>query len=279
MQTDSVKRHAGILALAVLALVLTACMLSPGRFTSDLDIRKSGDFTFRYSGELIFLPLVEKPKAAEKFTPETCYDDDYDERACTAAELAEQKSKWQEDQSSKADQEKQEAASAKAFLGGIDPSDPKAASELADRLRRQAGWKRVDYRGNGVFDVDVEIASKLNHDFVFPTLERFSMANAFVQISRRADGTVRIDAPGFGQDAGPMGLGGMMSSAAPDGVKVSGNEGAPAKNGQFTIRTDAAILANNTDEGPQPDPAGTRLDWKVTAGTQAAPTALIQLAP
>ena len=279
MKTGSVKRHAGVLALAALALVLTACMLMPGSFASQLDIRKNGDFRFRYSGELIFLPLAEKPKEAAKFTPETCYDDDYEERACTAAELAEQKAKWQKEQAGKADRERQEAESAKAFLGGIDPSDPKSAMELADRLRRQAGWKRVDYRGNGVFDVDVEIVSSLDHDFVFPTLERFSMANAFVQISRRADGTVRIDAPGFGPAAGPMGLGAMMQSAAPEGVKVSGSGSAPTKNGHFTIRTDAAILANNTDEGPGPDPAGSRLDWKVTAGTQAAPTALIQLAP
>jgi hypothetical protein len=33
----------------------------------------------------------------------------------------------------------------------------------------------------------------------------------------------------------------------------------PAMDGQFTIRTDAAILANNTDEGPATDPPGRTL--------------------
>jgi hypothetical protein len=49
--------------------------------------------------------------------------------------------------------------------------------------------------------------------------------------------------------------------------------------GQFTLRTDGAILANNTDEGPQADPAGQKLDWAVNLRTPAAPTALIRLTP
>jgi len=277
MKLGSLKRFVGIITAATLATCLSACLLAPGRFTSELDIRKSGDFTFSYNGELIFLPLTEKQKGEEKFEPKACYDDDSEERDCTSDELAEQKSEWEGEQASRAERDKREAESAKAFMGGIDPSDPKSAEELAGRLRRQAGWNKVEYRGNGVFDVEYAIASKLDHDFVFPTLEGFSMANTFVQVSRRSDGTVRIDAPGFGQASSPMGLGGMMQSAMSEGAGGSENGEKPVMDGHFTIRTDATILANNTDEGPTADPAGHRLDWKVSPRTTAAPTALLRL--
>jgi hypothetical protein len=278
METVSVKRLARVALAATLVLCLSACLFAPGRFTSDLDIRRSGEFTFSYTGELLFLPLMEKPQAEEKFEPEACHDDDFEERDCTAEELAEQKSNWEAEKASRTERQKREAESAKALLGGIDPSDPRSAEELAERLSRQAGWKRVDYRGDGVFDVEYTITSKLDHDFVFPTLERFAMANALVQISRRSDGTVRIDAPGYGQASNMMGgLGGLMRSAAQEGGSGSEGDDQPVTDGRFTIRTDAAILANNTDEGPKPDPAGQRLDWNVSARTPAAPTALLRL--
>lgn len=281
MKLGSVKRMLGIAAAATLALALSACLLSAGKFSSDLDIRKSGDFTFRYNGELIFLPLTEKPESQKIFEAQPCYPDEgFEERDCTAQELTDQKSDWEKKEARRMKKDKRDAESAKAFLGGIDPSDPKSAEELADRLRRQAGWNKVEYRGNGVFDIEFAISSSLDHDFVFPALERFSMANAFVQISRRRDGTVRIDAPGYGQSSSPMGMmgmGGMMQSAIAEGGSGSGSDDKPVMDGHFTIRTDATILANNTDEGPKADPAGQRLDWKVSARTQSAPTALLRL--
>jgi hypothetical protein len=46
-----------------------------------------------------------------------------------------------------------------------------------------------------------------------------------------------------------------------------------------TLTTDGEIPANNTDEGPQADPAGKTLVWTISKRTAAAPTALIRLAP
>jgi hypothetical protein len=77
---------------------------------------------------------------------------------------------------------------AKLMLGGMGPSSPHAAEEFAQRLRRQAGWKRVDYKGDGLFEVDFAIEGRLDHDFTFPTIERFPMANQFVQVALRSDG-------------------------------------------------------------------------------------------
>jgi hypothetical protein len=66
--------------------------------------------------------------------------------------------------------------------------------------------------------------------------------------------------------------------AATDGAKRDEMPQLPQIDGTFTITTDAAILANNTEEGPKPDPAGSKLSWTVNARSDAEPTALIKLA-
>jgi len=291
MKISVIKRAIGGIAAGALVFTLSACLLSPGKFVSDLDVRKSGDFNFSYNGELVFLPLAEKPKPASVFEAQPCYQyleaqeydeqsdpeafqsDGYEERACDAEELAEQRAQWDEQEASRVSQEKSQAASSKAMFGGIDPTDPKAAEELGNRLRRQAGWTKVEYRGSGVYDVEFATSGNLDRDFVFPTLERFPLANALIQVSRHNDGTVRIDAPGFGPAPGPMGMGGMP----PAGGGGSKGGDTPAMDGSFSIKTDAEILANNTDEGPAADPAGQRLNWKVSSSSPSAPTALLRL--
>ena len=272
----------GALALLFCA-VLSACMLMPGKFTSELDIRKDGHFSYSYIGEMHLLALSKlaemDEKANQEFEPKPCYTEDGDaERTCSSGELAEQKEEWEQERQRQLEKNKREAESAKMFLGGIDPSDPKAANEFAERLRRQAGWRKVEYKGDGLFDVEFAISGTLDHDFTFPTIERFPMANAFIQVSLRQDGTVRIDAPGFGPGASGSPFGGLMQMAAMSGDGASDDApDVPVIDGQFTIMTDGAILANNTDEGPQPDETGQRLDWKVTAQSPSAPTALIRL--
>ncbi len=42
-----------MIAVACLPLALTSCFLSPGAFTSNLDLRRDGSFTFVYKGEII----------------------------------------------------------------------------------------------------------------------------------------------------------------------------------------------------------------------------------
>jgi hypothetical protein len=281
MQPISATRTAGF-ALALLALLLSACLLAPGRFTSTLDLRRDGSFAFAYRGEIHMLALSklagELGADDGKFTPEKCFKSgSADERPCTAKEIAAQKQSWDADRARSADKRRQDAEGMKAMLGGIDPSSPRAAEELAQRLRRQAGWKRVDYKGDGLFDVDFAISGRLDHDFVFPTIERFSAATAFVQLTRRADGTVRADAPGFAPATSGdpfrgfvQGIGGLTPGA-------ESRLPLPVLDGRFTLRTDGAILANNTDEGPQPDAAGQRLEWAVTPRTASAPTALVRL--
>ena len=228
---------------------------------------------FRYTGEIVMTPLMKSGKD-EAFEPEACRDDEtFEERGCTPAEIAEQKAQWEQRRREKS---KNDAQAAQMLLGGLDPGDPRAGQEFAEKLRRQAGWNRVEYLGEGRFDVAYGISGRLDHDFVFPTMEGFPMSNAFVQVMLRQDGTVRIDAPGFGPPGGGPAMGGMMAGLAqPDSEKAPG----PLADGIFTIVTDAKILANNTDEGPKATPGGQSLAWKVDPRSKAAPTALLATVP
>jgi len=273
MRIKNWRRGSAVVVLAALSLMLAACFFAPGKFTSDLKVGKDRSFSFAYTGEIYLLPLAEAAKKAQ-FSPSACYDDEMAERECTASELGEQKQTWESEQE---DKRKSDAQAAQYMFGGINPSDPKAADEIADRLRRQAGWKRVDYLGNGKFDVDFAISGKLDHDFAFPSVERFPMTNAFVQLSVRADGTVRIDAPGYGPASSAMGAAGMMQGMAmkEDSAEAQG----AVADGTFSVTTDAPILANNTDEGPTASAAGKVLSWTINPRTPSAPTALLKLAP
>ena len=178
-------------------LLLSACLFTPGKFVSTLDVRQDGTFAYAYTGEIHMLALsrlAQMGREGGTFTPQTCFGDNGGtERACTAADIDEQKREWTENQARAADRRKRESEQMKGVLGGIDFSDPKAAEELASRLRKQAGWKRVAYKGDGLFEVDFALAGRLDHDFVFPTVERFPQANAFVTLTRRQDGTLRIE--------------------------------------------------------------------------------------
>lgn len=271
---------APLLGLAL--ILLGGCMLMPGRFVSELDLRQDGRFAFTYKGEIHLLALsrmMEQGRPAPReFEKSPCLSEETgEERPCTKAEADEQKTQWQAQRDDADASRKRDNEQMKAMLGGIDPGDPRAAEEFAQRLRRQAGWKRVDYKGDGLFDVDFAISGTLSHDFRFPSIERFPIDNAFVQLALRADNTVRIDAPGFGPASGGEPMRNMAQLAtlrAGDGMNTPKM---PELDGTFTLRTDGAVLANNTEEGPQADTTGQRLSWTVNLRSTAAPMALVRL--
>ena len=290
------KAFAGA-ALAAASLLLTSCMLMPGKFGSELTLRTDGTFAFSYKGDIHLVALsklaadtAKQEQGAGKtaYEPQPCYDEEtIEERKCTAKELAQQKTDWEAGQvsgsGSGAEKSARDAEMMKTMMGGIDPSDPKAAEEFASRLGRQAGWRSVIHRGDGRFEVDFAISGRLDHDFTFPTIEKMPVVSPFVTAIRRADGSVRIEAPAFAAGNGsPSPMMGMMGAMAKSGSDES-LPGLPVLDGTFAVITDGEVLANNTDEGPQPTTTGTgtgtgkRLDWKINPRTTAAPTALVKL--
>jgi hypothetical protein len=270
------------------ALALAACMVSPGKLQSTLDLRRDGTFTFTYDGQIYLLALsrladmANEEEASDDFVESTCWDDEsYEERPCTEEEIAQQRETWEQDRESRRANAEREAEQMRQMLGGIDPADPKAAEELAERLRRQEGWKRVEYRRDGLFEVEFSLASRIGHDFSFPTFERFPMMNSFVVANVRQGGTVRVEATGFAPQAGGNPFQAMMGGMTGLETTTRGEESElppiPEMDGTFRIVTDGQILANTTDEGPQAGPTGQVLEWKVNRRTQSAPMALIQL--
>ena len=267
-------------AAAVLCLLIAGCFLLPGKFTSELTVKRDGTFAFSYQGDIHVLALSKMAQNEmgedAKFEPQPCINDETgDERPCTAEQLAGQRADWESTQEAGKAKKKQDAEMARQMLGGIDPADPRAAEELAERMRKLAGWRSVQSMGDGKYVVDFAISGRLDHDFSFPSLERIPVITPFVAIYRRADGTVRVDAPAFSASAsgGPAGM--MMQGM---GVDKATPKGMPELDGSFAIVTDGEILANNTDDGPQPGTTGMRrLAWKVTPRTTTAPTALIKL--
>lgn len=286
----TVRRMAAVSIVLAAALALSACLITPGKFVATMDLRKDGSFGFTYRGEIYMLALSKLAQMADEadaanaeFTEQECYDDDLNERKCSPDELAEQRSNWEAEQVRKRENAQKERESMQAMLGGIDPADPAAAEEVAERLRRQEGWRTVTYKGDGLYEVDFAIASRASHDFAFPSIEGFPMTNPFVLATMRQGHKVRVTAPGFSAQSGnnPMAgmMGGMagamggMAAAEKDGLP----SGIPAIEGTFRLTTDGAILANNTEEGPVAGTTGQVMEWAISRRTEAAPMALVDL--
>lgn len=270
------NRIAGGTSLLAACALLSGCFLQPGKFDAELNLRADGRFRFIYEGEIVMAGIADLAEMAAQAenteTAEPCTDADTGAvRECSEAELSERAAK-----------KAQEQQLMMAMLGSTDLSSPESAAQLVESLQRQRGWNSVSYReADKVFDVSFAIDSVLSHDFDFPTIEGLPVDSAFITARLRDDSRVRIEGPGLvGSDNGnPMGMMmfGMMG-AMPQG-EGSGAAPSPAKapEGTFRIVTDAAILANNTDEGPRETPQGQMLEWQITSASTSAPMALLQL--
>lgn len=289
----NVRRTSAAVVVALCALLLSACLVLPGKFAATLDLRKDGNFTYTYKGDIVILGLTklaemamaQKPKP--EFAPSACYKkDDETERDCTPAEVTAQMKDWQAAQTAQAEKDARDKELIVKALGGIDPTDPKAAADIAARLSGQAGFKRVTYMGNGRYDVDYAISGVLAYDYQFPTIERMMpQVIPFIVLNKRSNGEVRVDSPLMQQAALTMPGGNMaqvftqMLGVDKDGKRSEAAKDFPAVNGHFTLTTDGVILSNNTEHGAKPVAGGKQLDWDINFFTAIAPMALIGLAP
>ncbi|MCH4152215.1 MAG: hypothetical protein LKF30_09760 [Sphingobium sp.] len=169
-------RFARVCAALAPLLLLSGCLLSPGKFTSSLDIRKDGAFTFVYVGEVV---VSEQDEA---ITPDAAGANGEDKPGATASPA-----------------KKQEAAMTKA-------------REIAEALAKEKGFRSVKVIGDHKLSVDYRISGRLDHSFLFPFNIDAKAIIPFLAVEVRADGKVRMQAPAFGNagDASPMGdMGGM----------------------------------------------------------------------
>ncbi len=277
MFQSTILRHARVAVLAAGALALSGCLFTPGKFTSELVLTKGGKFAFSYEGEISTMGLSQMAKMdqGEPFEAH-CMDDEGEVRDCTDAESDEQYGEWEADQA-------KDAAEKQQFMkmfGGMDPSDPEIAAKLVDTLKKLRGWEQVSYRGDGIYDVSFKASGVLTHTFMFPIVEDMPPMGYFVSAIPRADGSVKVEAPGFGGDNGGMGPGSMGMMAAMGAMQQQGGEDMAEivlPDGTFTIRTDGEILTNNTDDGPAMDGKMRVLSWTVDQTSDTAPMALIRL--
>jgi hypothetical protein len=242
-------------------LLLTGCLWGPGKFVSDLTLRKNGSFVLDYRGELVLqLPpdASAEPWSAAKAKCNQAGKD----RPCTSAEIAEQKSAYDK-------KRKESEEMAKMFgLPGLDDASSRA---FAAKLTKYAGWRSVTYRGNGVFDVDYHFQGSATQDFLFPALPDNDLIIPFIAIRRRADGSVLVTAPAMTGGSGPMAMRAGMP-AAPDGKgPVSRAQG------RFTVITDGEVLTNNSEDGAAAHPIGRAVHWDVSPASTKVPETLIRL--
>jgi hypothetical protein len=249
-----------VIAIAA-PLLLTGCLWGPGKFNSDLTLRKDGSFVLDYRGELV-LQVPEDQSTQPWTNAKAKCTEGAKPRPCTASEIADQKAEYEK---------KLQDSAQMAKMFGLPGLDDASNRVFAAKLMKYAGWRSVIYRGKGVFDVDYHMEGRATQDFLFPALPDNNMLIPFIALRRRADGSVLVTAPAFTGGAGPM-----SGAAAGAGEMAKGGPVSRAE-GRFTVVTDGEILTNNSEDGPAPHALGRQLHWDVTSASTKIPEALIRL--
>jgi len=168
-----------LLVIAAAPFLLASCLLTPGRFTSTLDIRADRSFTFTYQGEVIIIDPGQASAATMQGDP---------------AES--------EDSSEPAPPEPE-------------PMTEAQRESIMEALRNEVGYRSVEYVGENKFRVDYSISGRLDRGFVFPFNIDAVALLPWVAIEVRNDRTVRITGLAFGNSDG-LGGGGARPPSGLD---------------------------------------------------------------
>lgn len=242
------------------ALLLSACLVTPGKFDSTLDIRADRSFAFTYKGEIIAHDL-------DKGMPDSGVPED---------EGMEDESSLLRDIALGADAKSKKKAPEPdsddfSDVGDDESGKPDEAQmqAIATALSKEKGFRSARYMGNSRFEVDYAISGKLTHGFVFPFNLDARLVFPFVAIELRGADRVRVKAPGFSNSSGkaPAGIPGADSEEAAKDLK-----------GSFTLTTDAEIVSQNQEDGAVAIAGGRKIVWSVDALTTEAPMAVLKVA-
>lgn len=199
------------------------------------------------------------------------------ERDCTEKEIAEQKAEWDATQKTKKDREDEQKKMFATLLGGIDPNDPKTITRFTKEVERLAAWNKVEHLGNGLFKIDYSTKGRLADDFAFPVIPRYAIGEPMIHITRWDNGRLRVEAPAFHSDPDFSAMA-MLGGGAMAGLGAGKPTVKPIEvKGTFTLTTDAKILANNTEEGPEDERGMQKLSWDIGPSTFGPPMALLKL--
>jgi hypothetical protein len=276
-----------LIVAAAAPLLLGGCLWGPGKFTSDLALRKSGTFVFDYRGEIMLQIPDDKgsPPAPWDDTMARCYADGRaelesdasmnsapeDRRSCTAAEVAKLKGRYEKERVDKVEQRRKESDNVAKMLG-LPSSDDASNRRFAASLMKYQGWRSVTYKGKGLFDVDYHFEGRVGQDYVFPMMPDTDIIIPFIMIRHRQDGTVMVTAPAFTGGSGPFSARAKMMGLPDKG------DGPPSRaEGRFTITTDGEILTNNSEDGPVAGATGKQVRWDVGPASNKIPEMLVRL--
>lgn len=227
--------------VAVAALTLSSCILSPGKFVSTLHIAKDRSFTFTYVGEVILLdPASAMQQGMQEGLAGMGDEGDADEGNSAAS----------------VPPAKPVAETAQAIA---------EAKAVAEALSKEVGYRSVEYLGKNKFKVDYAVTGRLDRSFVYPVNMDAKSIIPWIAVEVRKDGTARVMAIAFGDQDMDMG-----AAAKPD-------SGPKERDGTFTFTTDAELVMQNNEEGMAPGP-GKKVVWKVTPASKTVPTAVVRFA-
>lgn len=179
------------LATLCMGLLLASCVLTPGKFTSDLVLHRNGQFTFSYKGDVT---AVDPNSSMDGMMAAPSENE-------TAAEKAERQAK-------EADKAKEKNARYRAIV---------------DAISKEKGVRSIRHLGDGKFELDYQISGTLDHAFVFPFNSDAEIVIPFLMIEPRGDGSVRVKAVGYvGSQGGGLPVG-PMGAAAPSNDKIDGS--------------------------------------------------------
>jgi hypothetical protein len=250
--------YAPLAAAILLPLMLASCLFMPGKFDSTLTIHKDRSFTFTYKGEVMALDLDDAGKGLGDMSG----GDAVEENATVVEESATDNAT---DVTSDETPE-QKAADAAAKKAEKDAQYREVAAQLA----KEAGYRTIEYRGDGVFYVDYAISGVLGHNFVYPYNLDTMMVFPWVSVELRGKDAVRVKATGFAKQD----LSGMGVPSAPGGAKQTSKV-----NGTFTLTTDAGVVSQNNEDGAETVGSNTVITWHVTPTTPDAPMAVLRVKP
>ncbi|HYG49130.1 MAG TPA: hypothetical protein VD846_14460 [Allosphingosinicella sp.] len=233
---------------AAASLVLSSCILSPGKFVSTLHIAKDRGFTFTYVGEVILLdPAAAMQQGMQEGLAGMGEPPAGDESGDSVGNLSE-------------------------MPGPAEPAAPAAETAqqvaegkaIAEALSKEVGYRSVEYLGKNKFRVDYAMTGRLDRSFVYPVNVDAKSIIPWIAVEVRKDRTARIMAIAFGEEDS-MGGAGKADSQPKE------------REGTFTFTTDAELVMQNNEEGMAPGP-GKKVVWRVTPTSKTVPTAVVRFA-